>query len=243
MPSTYKFAALLTLGVLALLPAAAAAQFRYPPFPYYGYRMAPPDTDLRIEATPREAAVYVDGYFAGEVDDFDGLFQRLHVLPGEHEIAIYLEGYRTHREKLYLSPRSSRKISATLERLPAGETSEPPPAPVDPPTGASGPMPARGPLPPRRGPGAFPPPGVPGNPAARTGALAIQVRPADAEVLVDGERWMAAGEDRLVVQLAEGRHRIEVKKDGYRPFVSEVVVRPGETTPVNVSLTPDGGIQ
>ena len=30
---------------------------------------------------PAEARVYVDGYYAGTVDDFDGLFQRLNVSP------------------------------------------------------------------------------------------------------------------------------------------------------------------
>jgi hypothetical protein len=239
VPSTCKLAALLTLGALALWPSVAAAQFRYPS--YYGYRMAPPDSTLRIEVMPKEAAVYVDGYFAGVVDEFDGVFQRLHVLPGEREIAIYLDGYRTHREKLYLSPRSSRKISALLDRLPAGETTEPPPAPVDLPGVAAGPIPeGLG----TRGPGPFRGRRGPGGPGARAGSLTVQVRPAGAEVLIDGERWTtSAADERLVVQVAEGRHRIEVRKDGYVPFVTDVHVWPGELTPVNVSLTPAGPIQ
>ena len=36
---------------------------------YYG--------DVRLMVRPRDAAVYVDGYYAGVVDDFDGVFQRL----------------------------------------------------------------------------------------------------------------------------------------------------------------------
>ena len=35
------------------------------------------DGSLRLKVKPREASVYVDGYFAGRVDDFDGMFQRL----------------------------------------------------------------------------------------------------------------------------------------------------------------------
>ena len=44
------------------------------------------------------------------------------------------------------------------------------------------------------------------------------------------------GDERLVVQLAPGPHRIDVRKDGYRAFSSDVNVRPGETAPLNVSL-------
>src|SRR5687768_206185 len=50
----------------------------YPyPYPYpYGYRWDD-RSELRIQATPRETQVYVDGYFVGVVDDFDGFAQRL----------------------------------------------------------------------------------------------------------------------------------------------------------------------
>ena len=59
--------------------------------PYYPYQ----DYDdaygqLRILVEPSKARVYVDGYFAGEVDEFDGMFQRLNVAPGRHEITLKL---------------------------------------------------------------------------------------------------------------------------------------------------------
>jgi hypothetical protein len=132
-------ASLAAAGIL--LAASAEAQFRFPlPYPAgYGYV---PESDLRIEVTPKDASVYVDGYFAGLVDEFDGTFQRLHVTPGQHEITIYLQGYRTIREKLYLSPRGSRKIERTMERLAPGESSEPVPEPVEPPMPPAGPPPA-----------------------------------------------------------------------------------------------------
>ncbi len=60
----------------------------YPPYGYgygYGYYGA----ELRTQVTPRQAEVYVDGYLTGTVDDFDGMFQRLRVPLGEHEITIY----------------------------------------------------------------------------------------------------------------------------------------------------------
>jgi hypothetical protein len=64
------------------------------------------------------------------------------------------------------------------------------------------------------------------------------VQPADAEILIDGERWQTSDDrDRLVVQVTPGPHRIEVRKTGYDTYTSEVDVRPGETATVNVSLS------
>jgi hypothetical protein len=56
-------------------------------------------------------------------------------------------------------------------------------------------------------------------------------------VLIDGERWLRPqSQEGLVVQLAEGVHRVEVNSDGYEPFSSDVSIRRGETTSLNVSL-------
>lgn len=89
------------------------------------------------------------------------------------------------------------------------------------------------------------PPGPPGPPrvptsrrtAASLGTLSVRVQPADAEVWVDGERWQWPGDEpRLVVEVMEGRHRVEVTRDGFESFSTEVDVRRGETTALNVSL-------
>ena len=82
------------------------APYAYGYYPYYG----PPEADLRLLGKPNKAEVYVDGYFAGIVDEFDGFFQRLHVPPGQHEITLRLEGYRTVHQKLYLTPKNTVKL-------------------------------------------------------------------------------------------------------------------------------------
>ena len=230
-PLFSSFAA--SIFVAGFFPASAAAQFRYPPpYPYGAY--AAPEASLRIAVTPREAAVYVDGYFAGPVDDFDGVFQRLHIAPGQHEIGIYLEGYRPLRQQLYLSPSSTRKISGTLERLAPGEPSEAPPVPMAPPRISQGPPPQRQPPPPR-GPQA-----PPNEPAGESlfGTVIVRVQPSGADISIDGERWAGPqGDERLIVQLSEGRHVVEIRKGGYRAYTTEVELRRGETVPLNVSLT------
>jgi hypothetical protein len=48
---------------------------------------------VRIEGAVRNAEVYVDGYYAGIVDDFDGAFQRLELESGAHEIEIRAPGF------------------------------------------------------------------------------------------------------------------------------------------------------
>jgi uncharacterized membrane protein len=60
-------------------------------------------------------------------------------------------------------------------------------------------------------------------------------------VLVDGQAWDAPkGEDELVIELAEGPHRIEVRKEGFQTYSTTVRVRRGETARLNVSLTAGG---
>jgi hypothetical protein len=70
------------------------------------------------------------------------------------------------------------------------------------------------------------------------GTLSIQVRPPDAEILIDGERWTASNEaGPLQVQLSPGIHRVEVRSPGRQTFTREITIRAGETTPLNVALT------
>jgi hypothetical protein len=63
------------------------------------------------------------------------------------------------------------------------------------------------------------------------------VQPANATVLIDGERWEGPqGQERLLVELSEGSHRIQIQRDGFEPFSTEITIRRGDTTPLNVSL-------
>jgi PEGA domain-containing protein len=76
-----------------------------------------------------------------------------------------------------------------------------------------------------------------GQAPSEYGTVAVRVQPADAEVAIDGENWRGpGGPDGLVIDLAEGSHTVEIRKPGYRTYVTQVEVRRGETTPLNVSL-------
>jgi hypothetical protein len=57
----------------------------------YGYATG----EIRLQVRPRHAEVYVDGYYAGRVDDFDGFIQSLRIEEGPHTIEIVAAGYET----------------------------------------------------------------------------------------------------------------------------------------------------
>jgi hypothetical protein len=254
-------AALLTVGA-TLLPLTADAQGRRGPrvvprrgnvvvagyyrplfydpfydpwFPYrygwypppYGYGYAPyNEASLRLQVTPRDTEVFVDGYYAGTVDSFDGVFQRLRLDPGEHDVTLYLSGYRTINQKILLQPSGTFRVRHSMEALPAGSAPEPRPVSTPRPRAAA-------PAPQGAGPSTSPS----GADTNAFGSIAIRVQPADADVLIDGERWEGPGSDEaLVVQIEPGSHRLEIRKDGYRPYTAQIDVGAGQTESINVSL-------
>jgi hypothetical protein len=244
--SDKRLGSLVVVAVCALaMPAIAQAQIWYPP-PYpppYAYRIAP-DASVRLEVTPKDAEVYVDGYYAGIVDDFDGFFQRLHTTPGQHDVTVYHEGYRTATEHVYLSADNTFKIKFTMEKLAPGDVAEPRPSPPPAPPAVTGvpPVPPRGPLGrrplPRFPPPCEPPPGAGAPPGeARNGTISLRVQPADAEILVDGQPWrLGPGQDRLTIDTSEGRHNVQAHRDGYIGYLTDVEVRRGQATDLDISL-------
>jgi hypothetical protein len=170
---------------------------------------------------PTEARVYVDGYYAGVVDDFDGLFQRLHVAPGRHEISIRLTGYKTHRVRVYVGSGATLKIDHVMEEG-TGETFQDL-APDAPRREARSSWP-----PPEEPPSARSEPGPPGE-------LRLQVSPVDASVYIDGE-FRGTGRETASLPLAPGPHRVEVVRPGYRTVEREVEVTPRGVAELTVDL-------
>ena len=70
------------------------------PYPYWGGGYYDLGAELRLEVKPKQAQVFLDGYYVGIVDDFDGTFERLHFKPGDHELVLYLEGYQTVKQNV-----------------------------------------------------------------------------------------------------------------------------------------------
>jgi hypothetical protein len=78
------------------------SSYAYPAFGYgyraYGYGdpfdVDAPTGGLRLIVEPREGEVFVDGYYVGIVEDFNGLFHHLNLTQGPHHIEIQLPGYQ-----------------------------------------------------------------------------------------------------------------------------------------------------
>ena len=128
---------------------------------------------VRLQVTPKQAEVYLDGYYVGVVDDFDGVFQRLDTPTGQHELQVYMQGYKSLDQKMLFRPGQTYKVSAVLQPLAPGDPPEPRPV--------AAPRPERqyeGPPPGYQGPqGGYPPPpegypppaeGYPPPPSGRT---------------------------------------------------------------------------
>lgn len=234
-------------------------QYPYPypyPYPYRGYGWDN-SAEVRLQVTPRETEVYVDGARAGIVDEYDGILQRLHLTPGEHEITLYLAGFRSWSERRYFGPRTDQRILHTMLQLAPGQPDEPrplpPPPPQDrpvpreppspdqprtPPTPREPPTPERPRTPPQpREPMMPQPPERPMDEPRNFGTLSVGIQPADADVLVDGKKQsLAPGQDRLIMQLPEGVHRLVIQKAGFQTWETDLQIRRGRTLAFNVSL-------
>ena len=231
--------------VIVIVIVASAAQllssgvmhaqvYDYPPTEAYG-----PLSALRLQVQPAQTEVFVDGYYAGPSKEFDGLFERLRLESGEHDIELYLQGYKSVHQKIYLQPDETFRIRHTMQALASGEAQEPrpvapaPPPGVDPGPGSGG-RPAGPPMPGERTLGGS----ARGAGESGFGAVAVRVQPPDAEVFVDGERWDGSGAgNRLTIQLPEGSHRVEIRKPRFQAYTTVIQVRRGETATLNVSLT------
>jgi hypothetical protein len=95
------------LGYLAYSPWGWMPAFYGYPYGYGAYGYSGPGYDigrLRIKVQPRDAEVYVDGYFAGNVDDFDGTFQSLKLETGGYRIEIRKPGFETLQFDVHVQP-------------------------------------------------------------------------------------------------------------------------------------------
>jgi hypothetical protein len=212
----------------------------YGPYPGYWGGYYDDRGSARIQVTPREADVFIDGYFVGKVDDFDGNLQRLHVEAGEHELTVYHEGYHPIREKVLFRRGATLKVQYEMQPLAPGEPAPPRPTPNP------NARPERAPSDRATRPYPHDPRAersYPRDPEGEFGTLSLRIQPRDAVVLVDGEEWdRPAGEDRFTIDLPEGPHRLEVRKDGFRTYMRTVDVRRGQITTLNVSLTSGGAV-
>jgi hypothetical protein len=76
-----------------------------------------PQGSLRLKIKPREGQVYVDGFFVGAVDDFDGTFQKLNIDAGGHRIEIKAPGHETISFEVLITPNETITYKGELPRI------------------------------------------------------------------------------------------------------------------------------
>ena len=219
-------------------PYSYSGYYGYSPSYYRrgrGYGYYRDSGSLRIIVDPEKTRVYVDGYYAGIADDFDGILQRLNVPPGRHEITLKLEGYRTQHFKVYVPVDDTIKIHYDMVRGSGEATSEEfagvpaDYARVEDMNDEDGR---------RRDDDRYE-----GRERGRddsrdqgdTGSVRLQVNPQDASVYVDGE-FRGSGRQSANLRLRPGRHRIEVVRPGFRTVEREVEVERGRSTDLQFEL-------
>lgn len=69
---------------------------------------------VRIQGAARNVQVFADGYYAGTVDDFDGVFQRLELEAGPHEIELRAPGFPPVKYNVNVPPGRTVTIHAEI---------------------------------------------------------------------------------------------------------------------------------
>lgn len=59
---------------------------------------------IKLRVKPKEAEVYVDGTYYGQVDNYDGTFQHLDLAAGTHKVEIRANGYETLQLQMRVLP-------------------------------------------------------------------------------------------------------------------------------------------
>jgi hypothetical protein len=73
-----------------------------------------PTGGLQLDVEPRRAQVYVDGTYAGVVDDFAGYYRHLDLPAGPHRIDIVLDRYQPQTIGVVVSPGRTTTYRGTL---------------------------------------------------------------------------------------------------------------------------------
>jgi hypothetical protein len=73
---------------------------------------------VRLKIRPRDAQVFVDGHYAGLVDDFDGVFQSLKLEAGGHKIEIRMPGFEDLELDVHVQPGRTVTLNEDLRPRP-----------------------------------------------------------------------------------------------------------------------------
>jgi len=198
------------------------AAYGYPPYayPWPTYPLAVSETatgSVRFDVSPTDAEVYVDGYYAGIVDDFNGILHHLTLTAGPHMIEVCKTGFETLTVAIFVQPHETVTYRAAMSPVPSGATSPP-----QPPSLGEGIRPGTA----SHAPAA----GAPQSGAS--GDLLFDVTPKEAEVYVDGY-YVGIVDDfsgRHHLNLSPGEHHVQLRIQGFKSAEVDVMIQSHHTT-------------
>ncbi|HET7218297.1 MAG TPA: PEGA domain-containing protein [Vicinamibacterales bacterium] len=85
-----------------------------------GYRVSQPSKEtgkLRLKIDPKQAEVYVDGYYVGTIDNFDGSFQKLELDAGSHRIDLKANGFESLQFEVLIPPGETVTYKGDMKRI------------------------------------------------------------------------------------------------------------------------------
>jgi hypothetical protein len=72
--------------------------------------------ELRLDITPKRAAVFVDDGYMGHGGDFGGRFHSMLVSPGKHRLKVTLDGYQTYETDIDAVASNKSQMKIVLEK-------------------------------------------------------------------------------------------------------------------------------
>jgi len=82
--------------------------------PRFTYPDPKTSSEVRLDIVPGRAAVFLDDYFIGNVDQYYGIGHAMLVAPGKHRFKIALPGFRTFETEVNLLPRQKFALRTDL---------------------------------------------------------------------------------------------------------------------------------
>ena len=165
-------------------------------------------SNIKLDVSPKDAALHVDGYYAGIVGNFGGFFHQLTLSAGPHHLEIRKTGYYMLVLDVNLQPGQTITYKRTMEPVQRLDA-----APEEPPVLSQG---------------------ITGDPEQFVqipGTVRFDVTPKDAEVFADGYYAGLVDDfsgDAQRLTLTPGRHHIELRAKGYESVEFDVNVQPGQ---------------
>jgi serine/threonine protein kinase/formylglycine-generating enzyme required for sulfatase activity len=178
------------------------------------------DGVIVLENLPADADVQVDGEKVTLKLAGDGKTIEVRVSPGKHELAIKMPGFTMKTKEVTIAAGERQPVGIRLEPIVAAEKTGLPPV-------AAGDASAGGAL-----PKTF---------TNRHGVIALENVPPDAEVRVDDRKVSVtlAGDGKTIeVQIAPGKHELDIRMPGFRIVTKEVTIAAGERQPIGIRLEP-----